>query len=123
MKNMTGVSIGPRGLLISHVITVTGGLGMAGFTTGPTIELATSVGAGLGSSIGIVQCSSSSLAMNIKGGIGWTIPRPVARFVNFFLKLVNVQPVRDHDGIFSKWKKLFQKDSYLGPSSLCGTSG
>lgn len=123
MKNMTGVSIGPSGLVISHVITVTGGLGMGGFTAGPSLELATSVGAGLGSSIGIVQCSSVSLAMNIRGGVGWTIPQPVVRFVNFFLRLVNVKPVKDHDGVFTRWKKLFQKDSYLGPSNLCGSTG
>jgi hypothetical protein len=121
MSNMTGVSLGPRGLVISHVLTITGGLGMGGFTTGPTLKLATSVHTALGSSIGMVQCSGASLAMNVRGGVGWTIPRPVAHFVNFFLKIINVQPILDHGGIFCPWKELFHQASQT-EGQTCGVA-
>jgi hypothetical protein len=121
--NMTGVSMGPRGLMISHVVMVTVGLGMAGFTTGPSVQIGTSIGTALGSNIGIIQCSGAALAMNLKAGVGWTIPHPVVSFVNIFLKLVNVPPVPDHGGFFSPWNKLFQLNSHVGAGQVCGTPG
>ena len=123
LNNMTGVSLGPRGLVISHNLIVTGGLGMGGFTTGPSLHIGTSVGAALGSNIGIIQCSTVSLAMNVRGGVGWTIPHPVAKFVNFFLHIVNVAPIPDHGGILSRWKQLFNKYAYIGDPKVCGSQG
>jgi hypothetical protein len=122
MSNMTGVSIGPSDLQLSHVLTLTAGLGMGGFTTGPSIEIATSVRAALGSTIGVVQCRGATLAMNLKGGVGWTIPRPIARFVNFFLNIVHVRPIQDHGGIFSPWKELFHQQAQTA-SQICGGPG
>lgn len=122
MNNMTGVSVGARGLILSHALTITGGLGVWEFTTGPSFSLGTSVGASMGSNIGIVECKGAALAVNLRAGVGWTIPRVVAKFVNFFLRIVKVREIPDHGGLYTPWRNLFtQHDQTRAP--ICGGAG
>ena len=109
MANMSSISITPTGLVISHTATITAGVGSWGFTTGPTMDLATSIGVAQGSSIGIVRCQGAALTMNIRGGVGWTIPKPIEEFVNVFLRLIKVKEVQGHGGIHTDWQNLFQQ--------------
>jgi hypothetical protein len=122
MSNMSGVSMGPAGMVISHQVTITAGVGFWQFTTGPTADIGTSVGVAQGSSIGIVNCRGANITMNVRGGVGWTIPRPIVEVVNFFLRIVGVKQVQDHGGIHTKWLRLFQQQAQT-ESPVCGGAG
>lgn len=121
MSNMSGVALGPTGIVISHQATATAGIGFAQFTVGPSIALATSVAVAQGPSNGIVQCRGAALAMKVKGGVGWTIPRPVAQVVNFFLTLVRAKPIADHGGVYTDYQTVFEQQAHT-PSPVCGGS-
>jgi hypothetical protein len=123
MRNMNAVSMGPSGLVISHVATVTAGVGAWGFTTGPSFGLATSLGVAQGSSAGIVQCQGATLSMHVQGGVGWTIPQAVAKFVNFFLDILRVKPIPDHGGAYTDWRPLFPPMRAQTESQVCGGAG
>ena len=123
MRNMNAVSMGPSGLVVSHVASLTAGIGAWGFTTGPSFSLATSLGVAQGSSIGIVQCQGATLSMHVRGGVGWTIPQAVAKFVNFFLDILRIKPIPDHGGAFTDWRALFAPLHAQTESRVCGGAG
>jgi hypothetical protein len=118
-KNLTGASIGPRGLLLKHQVTITAGVGGLGFTAGPQFVILTSLGTAKGSDIGIVPCKTVNLAMDLQGGVGWTIPEPITIFVNAFLRLVNVKPIQSHGGFHPPAKRLFTQRTWT-ESGICG---
>jgi hypothetical protein len=122
MDNMTGVAIAPRRFAFRHAITVTAGLGGAGFTIGPQLILGTRIEVKEGGDTGIVQCKGATLTMGVKGGVGWTIPRPIAKVVNFFLNLVQVKPIQDHGGIHTDWKYWLNQQVQTG-GAICGAPG
>jgi hypothetical protein len=122
MRNMNTISLGPNGVVISHVATMTGGLGVGGFTTGPTFDLATSVGVAQGPSIALIQCEGATLSMNVRGGVGWTIPQKVAQFINAVFSIFGVKPIPDHGGVYTPWKELFKQHAQT-ESKVCGGPG
>jgi len=79
----------------------------------------TSLGTAKGSDIGIVACKGVTLSMHLKGGVGWTIPRAIATFINAFLRLINVKPIQDRGGIHSSYKRLFTQQTWT-ESKVCG---
>src|SRR5262249_8052570 len=107
------------GLLLDHQVTFTAGLGAKGFTAGPQFVVLTALGTAKGSDVGIIPCKVVTLSMHLKGGVGWTIPRPIADVVNVFLRLVNVTPIRDHGGVHSPYKPLFTQRTRT-ESQVCG---
>lgn len=107
VPTMTGVSFGPEGMILRHELTLTAGLGDAGFTVGPVFILSTALGVAQGSTVGIVQCREAALSMHARASVGYTIPRPVAKFINFFLRLFHVTEIKDHDSIATPWQQLF----------------
>lgn len=107
MDNITGVSIAPRRFAFRHALTITAGVGAVGFTAGPQLVLGTRLEVKQGGNTGIIQCQGAALTMGIKGGVGWTIPRLVTKFVNSFLALIRVAEIADHGGVFTNWKYLF----------------
>jgi hypothetical protein len=121
MQNMSGVSFGPQGIWITHQATVTGGLGAAGFTVGPTFQVITSLRAAQGSTIGIVGCRATGLLMLMRAGVGWTIPRVVRDVVNFFLDLVHVRRITDHDSISTRPVTVFNQRLQTD-SAICGSA-
>jgi len=119
MDNVTGVAIAPRRFAFRHAVIVTAGVGGAGFTAGPQLIVGTRLEVKQGGNTGIIQCQGAALTMGVKGGVGWTIPRLLAKFVNLFLNLIQVQEIADHGGIHTNWKFLFtQKTETAG--QICG---
>jgi hypothetical protein len=121
-QNMGGVSISPRGIIISHQASVTAGVGAFGFTAGPRFDLGTSLGIAQGSNVAIVNCRGVTLAMNIRGGVGWTIPRIVTEIPNFFLRLIRAREIQDQGGVQSKWMQLFSQQTQM-ETAVCGGGG
>jgi hypothetical protein len=111
MTNMGGVSLTPTGLVITHRATLTGGLGAGGFTAGPTMVLGTSLQTKQGSSIGAVLCHGASLAMKIRGGFGYSIPKPIESLINLFFTLIQVPPIQGEGGIYTDWKELINQQA------------
>jgi hypothetical protein len=122
MRNMGSVSMGPSGMVIGHVATMTAGLSVFGtVTVGPQFGLATSVGVAQGSSIGIVQCQGAALNMHLRGGVGWSIADWLAKAVNFFLSIFRVKPIPDHGGALTGWVPLFNPPLRVQTESqVCG---
>jgi hypothetical protein len=106
MSNMNGVSLGPSGLLLRHAVTMTVGVGGLGFTVGPTLGVGTSAGVALGADTGIIKCRGTSVALQVQGGIGWTIPSGLAEFVNDFLSIFKVRGIPSHGGYSSPWQQV-----------------
>lgn len=109
MSTMTGVSVGPAGVIFEHELTITAGFGAAGFTVGPMFSLQTSLGAAQGSTAGVVQCREAALGMKARAAIGYTIPKIIVDVTNFFLSFFKVTPIKDHNPIIkTDWQKLFE---------------
>jgi hypothetical protein len=111
MSSMGSVSLTPLGLVVSHQSTITAGVGSWGFTSGPTLDVGTSLAVRQGSSIGIVQCQGVAISMNVRGGVGWSMPEIAADVVNKILSLISVPPIKREGGIKTDWKNLFVAQS------------
>jgi hypothetical protein len=119
MANMNGVSLGPRGLLLRHAVSMTVGVGVLEFTVGPLVAIGTSAGVAMGSDIGIVQCRGASVSVQMKGGMGWTIPRAIASFVNAFLSIFKVKGIPDHGDYSTPWHEVASHHA-RSTSPICG---
>jgi hypothetical protein len=119
INNMGGVSISPRGIVVSHQLSIIGGIGAFGFATGPEFDLGTSFGVAQGSNVAIVNCRGANVAMHLRGGMGWAIPKPMQAIVNFFLRLFRTAEIPDHGGVHSEWHRLFNVHTQSA-SKVCG---
>jgi hypothetical protein len=119
MADMNGVSLGPRGLLLRHTVSMTVGVGLLSFTVGPMLAIGTSAGVAMGSDIGIVQCRGASVSLQLKGGMGWTIPRAIASFVNAFLSIFKVKGIPDHGDYSTPWHEVASQYA-RSTSPICG---
>ncbi|HEV3063193.1 MAG TPA: hypothetical protein VGY48_33415 [Vicinamibacterales bacterium] len=106
MSNMNGVSLGPSGLILRHAVSMTVGVGGLGFTVGPTLGVGTSAGVALGADTGIIKCRGASVALQVQGGVGWTIPSGLAEFVNGFLSILKIRGIPSHGGYSTPWKQV-----------------
>ncbi len=130
MDHVTGISLAPRRFAFRHALIVTAGVGGAGFTAGPQLVLGTRLEVKNGGNIGIIQCQAVALTMGAKGGVGWTVPRLIVKFVNVFLSFVRVEPIQDHGGVYTGWKYLFTRNAHAAvgvkgedtESKICGFS-
>lgn len=119
-KNMSGTSFGPRGIIISHHLNIVAGMGYLGFSAGPSAKILTSLGTARGSDGGIVRCAGATLAMQMTGGVGWTIPAGLAEAVNAVLSLFRVDPIPDHGGVYLPWQHLFPPKTAGAEAGICG---
>lgn len=91
VHNAGGVSLGASGVDLAHVVRVTVGIGAHGFTVGPYVAFTSSIGLFKGSSLGMVQCAEATMIMSLYGGVGYTIPKIVAKIINIFLSVVGIK--------------------------------
>jgi hypothetical protein len=92
VHNTGGVSIAPTGVDLAHMIIVTVGIGAHGFTVGPYVAFTSSVGLFKGSDLGTIACREATMVMSMYAGVGYTMPKIVARIINLFLSVVGVEP-------------------------------
>jgi hypothetical protein len=118
--NMSGASIGPRGVVLQHQLNIVAGVGYLGFTAGPSASIHTSLGAARGSDIGIVRCAGATLAIQMTGGVGWTIPAGLAEAVNTVLSLFRVDPIPDHGGAYLPWQFVIGPKTAGAEAGVCG---
>ncbi len=87
-----GVSVGINSLVfaIDHRLLV--GVGALGFAAGPYVNLVSNITA-LKQASQAVDCRQGTFGMQLGGGIGYSMPKVVAKVINFFLGLVHIDPV------------------------------
>jgi len=103
LTSLNGVSLGVTGLVLTHQVKVMVGIGAFGFATGPYTALTSSIAVTRGSDAegvpwggsptlrGLVRCKQASLNMTMAVGVGYMIPQPVTKAINFVLSTLNIQ--------------------------------
>ena len=69
------------------------GVGTGGFAAGPYVDLLTTLTALKQSSTTWVDCRQATFNISIGAGIGYGMPKIVAKVINFFLGLFHVKPI------------------------------
>jgi hypothetical protein len=91
LANSGGVSIAAGGVNMTHVMRVTVGFGAAGFTVGPYVSFTSALGLFKGSDLGMIPCREATLVMSMRGGVGYTMPKVIAKLINSFLSFVGIR--------------------------------
>lgn len=119
LRSTQGVTLAPAGLTLGHQVRVMVGLGVAGFAAGPYVGLRSSVAIREGSAIGLVHCRGASLAVNLIGGVGYSLPGLVVRAVNAVLSLFNLAPIKGSGGVNVADKQIFNRTEEASQSKIC----
>jgi hypothetical protein len=69
------------------------GVGTGGFAAGPYVDLLTTLTALKQSSTTTIDCRQATFNISIGAGIGYGMPRIVAKVINFFLGLFHAKPI------------------------------
>src|SRR5207248_1238975 len=99
IESVQGVSFGATGLVLAHQAKVIVGIGRFGFVAGPYTALDSSVGISRGSDLGIVVCSAATLTMRMLAGVGYVMPQPAVKAINFFLRQLNLGQIKGSGGL------------------------
>ncbi len=89
---VSGISVGINSLVFAVDQRLLVGVGGLGFATGPYVNLISDVTA-LKQASQAVDCRQGTFGMQLGGGIGYAMPKVVAKVINFFLGLVLIDPV------------------------------
>lgn len=119
LNSTKGVALGPQGLIIGHAMRVMVGIGAFGFATGLYVDFITSFSVTRGSDLGIVMCRGGTLDMNVAGGVGYSLPRPVVSGINLFLRALNLQQINQVGGIEFARKSLISLKDTQPKSKIC----
>jgi hypothetical protein len=122
LQSLKGVSLAPNGLILSHQVTITVGIGGGGFAAGPYVGLRSSVGLTSGSSIGIIYCKGTTVDLDLVGGIGYTIPQVVADVINEILSFFGAH-VSSSGGVQLVDKNLQHRNEINSDSRTCKAIG
>jgi|KBSMisStandDraft_5_1062788.scaffolds.fasta_scaffold04664_3 hypothetical protein len=82
LNSLQGINIGPVGLDVIHEMKVMYGPAAGGFAAGPYFGFNSALGLFKGSDLGMIQCKEATFHLGMSGGIGYTIPKPVADVIN-----------------------------------------
>ncbi len=108
--DVNGISVGINSVVVAIDQRLLAGLGAGGFAVGPYVGLlssltalkqATSAASMTLTQQGVADCRQATFQMQINGGIGYAIPKPVVAVINFFLKLVHARPIASN-GSFAR---------------------
>ncbi|MGH9409816.1 MAG: hypothetical protein ACRD1V_10225, partial [Vicinamibacterales bacterium] len=99
---ISGVSMGINSIVVAINQRLLAGLGAGGFAVGPYVGLLSTAtalkqateAANLTLAYApVADCRQATFGMQVNGGIGYALPKPVADVINFFLKLVHASPI------------------------------
>jgi hypothetical protein len=76
IDSITGISLGPSGVVVAVRLRVQAGTGLLGASAGPYGTVITSVGVTNGSALGaaLARCKSGTLDMDLAGGVSVAVP-------------------------------------------------
>lgn len=118
--SLEGISTGVTGIAIAYKTRLTVGIGAFGFTAGPYFGFAVAVSLARGSALGapITVCNSAQVTLFADYGVGYSIPKPVAELVNFFLEKFGSRPIEATGGI-SQSIQPFSAIAYDPDTKIC----
>lgn len=120
LDSLQGISVGVSGMSLSYQTRLTVGIGAFGFIAGLfflfTVHVSLNRGSALGSPITV--CNSAQLDLFASYGIGYSIPRAVAKLVNFFLRKFGSRPIEAHGGLESSTVS-FTKIAFDPDTKIC----
>jgi|GEM_PF-1698080 len=119
LNSTKGVALGPQGLIIGHAMRVMVGVGAFGFATGLYVDFITSFSVTRGSDLGIVMCRGGTLDMNVAGGVGYSLPKPIVSGINVFLRALNLKQINQVGGIEFARTKLISLSDTQPKSKIC----
>ncbi len=109
---VTGLSVGINSMVFAVRQTVMVGVGHFGFATGPYVDLISSMTSLRGSSIGTTLfsrtpiCAQGTYQLTLGAGIGYTMPRVVAKVINTILGWFGAKPIQATGSIIALPNRL-----------------
>lgn len=129
LSGTNSIAVGISYASFSYNVRFTVGLGLLGFTAGVFLALGAHLLAAVGAPIGfnpspdadspIEQCRSIQGDLWLDYGVGYTIPTPVAKVINFFLSAFRADPVPTSGGISNGWTPILSKYEAYPSSGFC----
>ncbi len=107
LKSINGASLGPAGLVMAFHGRVIVGIGAFGFMTGPYAGYSATIGIVRGADVALPLapgCQAATLDRAIAMGIGYSLPEPVTKVINFFLKKFNLRQIDSVAGTKPIWQ-------------------
>ncbi|GIJ81139.1 hypothetical protein SAMN05443287_11128 [Micromonospora phaseoli] len=124
VDSVKGISVGANGVVLAYKTTFTLGIGALGFKAGLHLGFSVSTGVARGSALAqffpvapgtrSIHCRGASLSIYLTYSVGYVIPEPVVKVVNFFLRIFQARPIASSGGIPKPpgRVKLFKKEQY-----------
>lgn len=83
IDSLTGITLGPSGLVVAVKMKIGAGVGTANASAGPWGAVVTSIGVTNGSSLGapLARCKNATLDLRLEGGVGISIDDSTARIL------------------------------------------
>jgi hypothetical protein len=107
LKSVNGASLGTAGLVMGFHGRVVVGIGAFGFMTGPYAGYSATIGIVRGADVALPLapgCQAATLDRAINMGIGYSIPEPVTKVINFCLKALNLRQIDGVGGTKPIWQ-------------------
>jgi hypothetical protein len=125
VKSVSGVTMGPAGLILAHQVRAIVGIGYMGFVTGPFVGMTSTAAVTKASSAGMTseQCREATLRMSIHGGIGYQIPEGVANAINTVLSIFHIGRIPPAGGIRTSDQPLVSKTEHYPSLAACRAAG
>ncbi|MBX7265968.1 hypothetical protein KIF24_07940 [Micromonospora sp. Llam7] len=109
LDSVKGISVGANGAVLAYKATFTLGIGAFGFKAGLHLGFTVSTGVARGSALAQffplapgtrgIDCRGASLSIDLTYSVGYVIPEPVVKVVNFFLRIFQARPITSSGGI------------------------
>ena len=119
VESLNGVSLGVTGLVLVYRARAIVGIGAFGFAAGMELSATTSWGVSRSSDIGMLPCRRVDLTMSGTAGIGWAIPKPLAKVINLFLSIFKAK-IPSSGGIRSAPVEIAKGTGIVPNSKACG---
>jgi len=127
LKATDSIAVGISYAVFDYNVRFTVGIGLLGFAAGVYLALGLHVMATVGAPFGsdydpnqpIEHCRSVQGDLFVDYGVGYTIPTPVQKVINFFLKAFRSDPVPVSGGISHGWAPVKSGYAYGPQIPLC----
>ena len=119
LDSIQAVGIAPVGLIFGYQAKLTVGVGLLGFSAGAWLSLVVRIGVTAASSEAAVPCRLAAINVQLGYGIGYEIPAPVAKLVNFFLTTFGAPPIKASGGITGPYESIVDKSATLPAGTSC----
>ncbi len=90
---VSGISMGINSNVFAFDQRLLVGVGSGGFAAGPYVDLLTTLTALKQSSTTTIDCRQATFNISMGAGIGYGMPKIVAKVINFFLGLFHAKPI------------------------------